>query len=387
MGVFLFTTLYSLAMISLLIRLGFCLLIFFGPLAHAAPLPEDRSVAVVYAYFGIADGDAPRGDRPSLPIDSFQQQIDEIASGDYHVVALDDIAGMMRDEKILPPLSVALTFDGIDPYFLSDVAPMLIKRGWPFAVFITPGDIDDNTRAGRGVTWDDLKKLSAKKGVTLGLTSYHYARMTSLDPGAVAADINRARSVFRDQMGRDVDYFAYPFGLSSAAVRRVVEKQGFRAVFTQASGVVYAGSDVLALPRFTMTDDLGDLDRFRLTSHALPLPVSDVEPKDMTITANPPVIGFTVSPAISKQAVKHIVCFASGVGKIKTQVLGERRVEIRLDNGFTDDKARVNCTLAADDDGNRDVAPWRWAGFLFSVPDSLIVKGEDASLSDSPGEE
>jgi hypothetical protein len=122
-----------------------------------------------------------------------------------------------------------------------------------------------------------------------------------------------------------------------------------------------------------MTEEFADLDRFRMTSQALPLPISDLEPESMILKSNPPFPGFTVSSSIQATDLKKMTCFASGIGKLTIQLLGHNRVEIRFPKGFDDTRGRVNCTLpvpSADDP--RDVR-WRWLGFLYVVPNPLLL--------------
>jgi peptidoglycan/xylan/chitin deacetylase (PgdA/CDA1 family) len=113
------------------------------------------------------------------------------------------------------------------------------------------------------------------------------------------------------QMGltRPADQFAYPFGEYSLAYKQIVERQGFMAAFGQQSGVAYAGADMFALPRFSMTTPYGDIERFRMTAMALPLPAFDVSPPDPYIKNNNPEIGFTIDEGLKNQ-VKAMSCFS-----------------------------------------------------------------------------
>src|SRR5690606_27795943 len=145
-----------------------------------------------------------------------------------------------------------------------------------------------------------------------------------------AALINRAVTRFRAEFGAEPEFFSYPYGEYTPALRQQVSEYKFVAAFSQHSGVAYAGADYMSLPRFIMTDTFGDLDRFTLTASALPLPVTEVMPDNMVVTENPPPIGFTVTPEI--RDLGRLSCFISGLGKAELVRPGGGRVEIRLDS-------------------------------------------------------
>jgi hypothetical protein len=193
-----------------------------------------------------------------------------------------------------------------------------------------------------------------------------YAHLIGNEPEANAAMLNKAVSKYREAFGEEPELFAWPYGEYSSALKKQIESYDFDAAFGQQSGVVYAGADFLALPRFTMTDNFGDLERFRLTANALPLPVSDVTPEDTILAQNPPMIGFTVTPRISD--LSKLSCFISDVGKAGIMKPGGNRAEIRIDTPFMDRRTRINCTLPDDTLIPGETPSWRWFGMLLIDP-------------------
>ena len=117
---------------------------------------------------------------------------------------------------------------------------------------------------------------------------------------------------------------------------------------------------MFGLPRFTLNETYGGIDRFRLAANALPLPVTDVLPSDPVLQVNPPAFGFTVRPGLTSLA--QLACFASGQGRTKLQRLGNR-IEVRVTEPFPPGRSRINCTMPGPDQR------WRWFGMQFFVPD------------------
>jgi peptidoglycan/xylan/chitin deacetylase (PgdA/CDA1 family) len=353
--------------LTLLLSLSVC---GWGKTVQADMISDDASTAVIYSYFRISDEDE---DPSTISLDDFTGQIEELISGPYNPQSIAAVISAQDRNAKLPPRTVALTFDGIDYSIFNKAIPLLLEKKIPFTLFVSPGQLDGAQRSGNGVRWEDIADLSKDKLATIGLTSYTYGHLGSWTEEQLIADLNRAKTRFREELKMEPEYFAYPFGEYSPAFRSAVSRQGFVAAFGQNSGAVSSPSDKLALPRFTMTRDFADLDRFRMTSEVLPLPATDISPASQVLTDNPPTPGFTVAPEISKSDLQKMTCFASGIGKLQIQILGDSRVEIRFPKGFDDTKGRMNCTLPGPQSDLNDEPRWRWIGFLYTVPANLMA--------------
>jgi peptidoglycan/xylan/chitin deacetylase (PgdA/CDA1 family) len=339
--------------------------------AQADKLSEDLNFAVVYAYFRVGDDDQ---DTPGISADDFLAQVTEISSADsgYNVVPLDDILKAQENNAPLPEKTISLTFESTDSSFLRNALPLLKEHSLPFTLFVSPGLLDQSKSNNDPsfLSWDDVRKISESPLATIGMTSYTYAHSTDKPAQDIAADLNHARSRFREELEAEPHYFSYPYGEYTPDFLSALKQQGFTASFGQQSGVISKSSSRVALPRFTMTDDFSDIERFRLTSTSLPFPAKDIQPETTAIGINPPLISFTAADEISTSDLKQIKCFASGITKIDVQRIGQRHFEIRLSNGFDDSKGRLNCTIPAPPIDGSDEPRWRWLGFLFSVPET-----------------
>lgn len=360
-------------MLRKLILLFSCAFWLFSPQhASAATLSEDLNSAIVYAYFKIG---APEANSQDLSFSSFQDQIDELADPEngYHVLSLSDVLSQQAQNDTITPKSVVLTFENFDQDFLSSVWPILKDRNIPFVLVVSSSRLDDAERSGASPNWNDLKTISKSDLAEFGILPYRYTYGHSLSDADLKLDINRAKSSFRDHMGDDPKYFSYPYGDYSPQMAGLVEQQGFQAAFTQASGVLATSTPRYAIPRFTMTEGFADLDRFRMTSLALPFPVNQVKPDHTFITDNPPSLTFTIDDRIPAQDIKQLDCFASGQGGLDKKIDG-KIVTIVFPSAFDDSKARVNCTIPfvpEDEDGVKDTdnIRWRWTGFQFIFPE------------------
>jgi peptidoglycan/xylan/chitin deacetylase (PgdA/CDA1 family) len=347
--------------------------------AAEAPAPAPRpSSAVVFAYQRIGDDSVPQG---SISVDQFKEHIRELKTGGYTVLPLGKIVDALKTGGTLPEKTVGISFDGAYASTLAAAVPLLDEAEMPFTVFFATDNAEGGVPSHMG--WKQLKDLKKDKLASFGLLPSAYAHMISQTPAQNAALLNKAVGRYREELEEDPQFFAYPYGEYTPETLKQLAGYPFKAAFGQQSGVIHAKSDFLALPRFTMTDDFGGLDRFQLTARALPLPVTDVIPESMVIKDNPPMIGFTVTPDIPD--ISKLSCFISDVGKTTLARPGGGRVEIRLKEPLDERRTRVNCTMP---DPASHPPAWRWFGMLLIAPtyedDAVVpvVPGMDSGSDD-----
>lgn len=334
------------------------LLLFFvfpGAFAYADTFGDNASSSI-YAYFNITDD----GEDSSLAYDRFAEQVEEIGIGNYTVLPISDLLAKEKQGDELSPNTIAITFDEPDDETYARAIPLLVQNKIPFTVFISPGNADETE-------WATLNDLQKNDFVTIGLTSFTYGHLGGWGEEKITEDLNHAKAIYRDHLGREPLFFAYPLGEYSAAFVAAVGKAGFQAAFGQNSGVLTQTLDPMKLPRFTMTDDYGDLERFRTTSNALPFPVKDMQP-DTSYQTSMPAIGFTIDDRVPVEEMKKTKCFSSGTVQPETQFLNGGRIEVRFAENPVTDRLRINCTIPVQGDLPDDDPRYRWLGFLLYFP-------------------
>ncbi|MGH1398830.1 MAG: polysaccharide deacetylase family protein [Alphaproteobacteria bacterium] len=307
--------------------------------AHANEASSDQSSAVILAYQRVSENTHHEG---NLRLNQFIEHINEIRRGGYNVLPLPTIIAALKNQTPLPQKTLAITFDGAFPSALNTAAPILIKNDLPFTIF-TPTENAD---------WKTLKKLNKSKLITLGIMSHQYTRITALPAAEQRRQINKARSAFKEKTGKESQYFAYPFGEISNTLKSILKEQNLTAAFGLHSGAAYEHTDTLQIPRFIMTENFGDITRFRNIINATALPATDTEPQNWKLErATAPAIGFTLP-----KPPQNLSCFISGQEKPTLEIIGNR-VEIRPQEPITANRTRINCT-------QKEGKSWRWLGML-----------------------
>lgn len=329
-----------------------------APVQAAKTIPEDSQSAVILAYYRIGEDSYPEA---SLRTEQFEEQINVLLDGGYTIKPLPEIITALKNKTEIPEKTVALTFEGAYQSALENAFRLLLERGIPFTVFYAADQASGNTD--QYMDWNDLKKLSSHSVVTLGLLPASYTRLSQSGEQEIRSQINRARQNHREHFKTEARLFSYPYGEYSSAYKTLVAEAGFEAAFGIQSGAVSPTADLYALPRFTVTESYGDLERFNMIVNALPLPAREIQPQDSFLPPDNPAIGFSVAPEI--QSLNGLSCYMSGQSAPQTEIIGHR-VELRLSDNTGDERIRVNCTMPGPKSAEDDNLRWRWFGMLLA---------------------
>jgi peptidoglycan/xylan/chitin deacetylase (PgdA/CDA1 family) len=309
--------------------------------------------AVVFMYHRFGENDWPT---TSIRLEQFKAHLQEIARGGYTVLPIPEIIDALQNGRALPDRTIGLSIDDAYRSVYEKAWPLLEAAKLPFTLFVSTDVIDSGSN--NYMSWAQIRELK-DKGVTIGNQTKSHPHLVELSLEQVGRELRASNARLADEMDEMPTFLAYPFGEYSLQIKEIASDLGFTAAFGQQSGVMHAAADMFALPRFTMNETYGGIDRFRLAANALPLPVTDVLPADPVLATNPPAFGFTVQPDLAGLA--QLACFASGQGRAKLQRL-DNRVEVRVLEPFPPGRSRINCTMPGPD------RRWRWYGMQFYVP-------------------
>ena len=286
----------------------------------------------------------------------FLEHINELIKPKYNVISIEKALQAINNVEPTKDRSVVITIDDAYSSVYKYAWPIFKKYNLPFTLFVST-DVIDNKTPGY-MNWEQIRILR-DHGVTIGSQTKSHPHMFKLTREKIIQELSISNKRFIDEIGGTPKYFAYPYGEYNLEVIEQVKLHGFIAAFGQHSGVAHKSLGMFELPRFAMNEKYGGMDRFLLAINALPMPISDLSPKDPVLSKNPPSYGFTLSNLIEpKNAVK---CFANNGLKTETQRLGKNRIEVRLSGPFLKGRGRINCTMAGKN--NR----WRWLGRQFII--------------------
>lgn len=237
--------------------------------------------ATILLFHHVGD-DTPHSTSISPTV--FADQLMWLDENGFTVMALEAVADSLAHERPLPDRTVVLTFDDAYISVYNEAFPRLRARGWPFTVFVCPGEVD--RRAGPLMSWGQMREIAAAGGAIANHGLNHeflQRRQAGEDDAAwrsrLRRELLRAQERIREEIGTAPPLFAYPYGEFDVDLRALVIEQGWIG-FGQQSGPAGELSDQAVMPRFPMAGPWASMETFPEKMRALPLPVVEATPRD-----------------------------------------------------------------------------------------------------------
>ncbi len=290
--------------------------------------------------------------------EQFSQQIKYILENNIKVLALEDVIKILEDNEIFREKYVAFSVDDAYRSFYENAWPIFRKYSIPVTLFVSTDIIDKNTRG--YMSWDEIKQF-IDEGGTVGQHTASHMHMPLNDIADVKIDILNSHKSFIKNLGFIPKLFAYPYGESSNEIIGVLKEFGISHSFGQHSGVISSYDNLYYLPRFSINERFGEVDRFEFAVNSHSLNISNFIPSDMFLfNEKKPLIEFSI---INDLKGNKINCFSNPGGNWDLQEVvnvTSNRIQVILSDDFEKGRARLNCTTRIDEN-------WHWFGYQFLV--------------------
>jgi peptidoglycan/xylan/chitin deacetylase (PgdA/CDA1 family) len=198
----------------------------------------------------------------------FAAQLQWLKDHQYTVIPLRTLVNYLRNAGPPPPAKavVIVTDDGHKSVY-SDMLPLIRKYNFPVTLFIYPSCISNASYA---MTWDQLKKLQETGLFDLqGHTFWHpnfKKDKKKMTPAEFQKDLHKqlvvSKAVLEKHFGTKVDLLAWPFGIYDKELEDAAAKAGYVVAFSIDRRNVTKGENLMALPRYLMSNADGSGKRF-----------------------------------------------------------------------------------------------------------------------------
>ncbi len=337
------------------IKILLILLLFFSSFISTISNVLAEPGVSVFMYHRFDENKYPS---TNVTQEQFSQQIKYILENNIKVLALEDVIKILEDNEIFREKYVAFSVDDAYRSFYENAWPIFRKYSIPVTLFVSTDIIDKNTRG--YMSWDEIKQF-IDEGGTVGQHTASHMHMPLNDIADVKIDILNSHKSFIKNLGFIPKLFAYPYGESSNEIIGVLKEFGISHSFGQHSGVISSYDNLYYLPRFSINERFGEVDRFEFAVNSHSLNISNFIPSDMFLfNEKKPLIEFSI---INDLKGNKINCFSNPGGNWDLQEVvnvTSNRIQVILSDDFEKGRARLNCTTRIDEN-------WHWFGYQFLV--------------------
>ena len=291
----------------------------------------------------------------NITMEQFNAHIEEFSKKKYSIKSIEFIIDTIINDGKLANNTIGISIDDADKSFYEKAWPKFKSKGIPVTLFVNTSTIHKNNK--NYLNWDQIRELR-DEGVSIGAHSHNHYHMSDLSISEIKSEIEISNNIFLKELGDTPSLFAFPYGEANQEIINLLKEYKFKVAFGQHSGVINATSNLYYLPRFSLNERYGEIDRVKFAANAKGIGVYDFIPFNPTIKENPPNIGFSL---LDEKLTPSLDCFIfDSRGQVEKELFKfNERIEIRLKRKLTEGRSRLNCTARGEDD------KWRWFGHQF----------------------
>jgi peptidoglycan/xylan/chitin deacetylase (PgdA/CDA1 family) len=198
--------------------------------------------------------------RPGLPpitraltVDpaTFAREMQYLAAHGYHTLDMRELYCGLEQGCRLPARPVVVTFDDGYRDVLVHAAPVLHRLGQHATMFVITGRVSGPDPS--FLRWRDLLSLE-RLGVEIGSHTVTHADLPALPAAQARLELVDSRLALERRLGRPVQWLAYPYGHTDAAVVALARAAGYVLGLTTRSGYLQPAADPLLLRRYEVRD-------------------------------------------------------------------------------------------------------------------------------------
>ena len=296
----------------------------------------------------------------NIKLNLFKKQLEIIENSGIEFVNPKNFEISLKEYK--KKRKILLTIDDAFLSFYENAWPILKEKKIPFILFVSTREVGSFNY----MNWEQIKNISNEDFVEIGNHSHSHEYLVDKNNEAIKNDIVTSIKIFKKKLGRNSEFFSYPFGEYSLSFKNIIKSHGFKYAFGQHSGVIDETKDFYELPRFPINEAYGELKRFETILQTIPFKFKSITPEEKYIqnSNNPPEI--TVEFFEKSKNIKLLNCYSNELNswrKSEIEFLDKNKIKIKLVGKFTTERGRVNCSLRENN------GSWRWLGMQFVVAD------------------
>ena len=294
----------------------------------------------------------------NIKINDFKSHIEMVKKNNIKFINPSNFEEELINNK--KERKLMLTIDDGYRSFYDNAWPILKDSKIPFILFISTREVGKNGY----MNWEEIREIEKYDFVEIGNHSHTHEYLIDFTDNDIKEDLTNSISIFKRELGKNSDFFSYPFGEYSTSLKNIVIDLGFKYAFGQHSGVVDQTKNLFEMPRFPINEKYGETERFKTILKTLPFPFKSIEPENRYISEknNPPKVRIQFYDNFKN--LNNINCFSNEEDKWRNSKIkfdDKNNLNISLQGKFITERGRINCSLRENN------GFYRWLGIQFVI--------------------
>ena len=241
----------------------------------------------------------------NIRIKEFINHIKILEDNKFHFVDPKNFENELKNNKT--QRKILLTIDDGFESFYKNAWPILKRKKIPFILFVSTREVG----AFNYMTWDQIREISKEEFVEIGNHSHTHEYLVDENKEIIINDIKKSISIFNKELGKNSEFFSYPFGEYSLEFINIIKSLKFKYAFGQHSGVMDETKDLYTLPRFPINEKYGEVKRFNSLTKTLPFKYTKIIPEEKYLlqSKNPPKVKINFFKNIKN--LKSVNCYSN----------------------------------------------------------------------------
>ena len=161
---------------------------------------ENQAVILMYHHFGVS-----KHPSTNIRLEQFEAHLDHLSQAGYQVWPLTKVTEYIRENRPFPTRVAAITIDDAYLSVYTEAYPRLLKKSWPFTVFVATDGVDRHFRS--YMSWQQMREMQ-NNGITFANHSASHDYLIRQNPEEndqqwrirIASDIQRAQKRLKKEL-------------------------------------------------------------------------------------------------------------------------------------------------------------------------------------------
>jgi peptidoglycan/xylan/chitin deacetylase (PgdA/CDA1 family) len=222
------------------------------------------STVPVLLYHNIVEKGKPVKSPFAVKEETLRRHFETIKEQGISVIPLSELADGKAEEKTHGEVkkSLVITFDDDYISMYRILLPIVKEFGYPVTLFVYTDGI--SKPAGGGLDWKMLREMD-KSGIDIQCHSISHSDLSSLSINGINdfgeklyEELYLSKAVIEKNLGKDVDYFAFPYGRYNLELLELAKMAGYKKVFSTDYGPNIITRDNFCLRRHHIKSSYSD---------------------------------------------------------------------------------------------------------------------------------